>query len=313
LNLQKIAALKWAVSAYIALAGLYVIGNLAAPLGTWTNRIFLSPSVNQSLFWCWFGALGFSQAVFNRRLQPALRIVVGVLVLGAVYVTWMMKRDWISGWLPLLLAVGLCLVVARPKMAVPGGLALLALILLNSQQAAGLVMGGDNAYSLMTRVEAWRTLAGILAANPLFGLGPSNYYWYTQLFPILGYNVTFNSHNNYVDLIAQVGVVGLGFYLWLLWQTGRDVLKAVPLAGDGFERAFLIGCFGGLGATAAAGLLGDWALPFVYNIGMAGFRVSALAWLFMGAAVAVSLRLRGEAREAENQAVLSAAQAETDR
>jgi hypothetical protein len=29
-------------------------------------------------------------------------------------------------------------------------------------------------------------------------------------------------------------------------------------------------------------MLGDWIIPFVYNIGMTGFRASVFAWLFMG-------------------------------
>jgi hypothetical protein len=33
--------------------------------------------------------------------------------------------------------------------------------------------------------------------------------------------------------------------------------------------------------------MGDWVIPFVYNIGMAGFRASVLAWLFMGGLVVI--------------------------
>jgi len=34
-------------------------------------------------------------------------------------------------------------------------------------------------------------------------------------------------------------------------------------------------------------MLADWFLPFVYNIGFAGFRTSALAWMFLGGLVAL--------------------------
>jgi hypothetical protein len=36
-----------------------------------------------------------------------------------------------------------------------------------------------------------------------------------------------------------------------------------------------------------AGMLGDWFLPFVYNIGIAGFRSSILPWLFFGGLVTI--------------------------
>lgn len=33
---------------------------------------------------------------------------------------------------------------------------------------------------------------------------------------------------------------------------------------------------------AAAGMLGDWFLPFVYNIGFMGFKDSYMGWLLLG-------------------------------
>jgi hypothetical protein len=32
-------------------------------------------------------------------------------------------------------------------------------------------------------------------------------------------------------------------------------------------------------------MLGDWILPFFYNIGLTGFRASMLAWIFLGGLV----------------------------
>ncbi len=55
----------------------------------------------------------------------------------------------------------------------------------------------------------------------------------------------------------------------------------------GFARGYVYACLGGLAGTLVAGMLGDWFLPFVYNIGLAGFRASMLGWLFLGGLVAV--------------------------
>jgi hypothetical protein len=33
--------------------------------------------------------------------------------------------------------------------------------------------------------------------------------------------------------------------------------------------------------------LGDWVLPFVYNVGLAGFRSSMIGWIFLGGLVAL--------------------------
>ena len=76
-------------------------------------------------------------------------------------------------------------------------------------------------YSWGTREDAWAIVLKISQVNPLFGLGFSNYYWYTPLFRIRGFAVSFNSHSQYVDLIAEVGVIGLLCFLWIFFETGR--------------------------------------------------------------------------------------------
>ncbi len=40
--------------------------------------------------------------------------------------------------------------------------------------------------------------------------------------------------------------------------------------------------------TMVAAVLGDWVLPFVYNVGFNGFRASVLGWLFLGGLVALA-------------------------
>ena len=37
-------------------------------------------------------------------------------------------------------------------------------------------------------------------------------------------------------------------------------------------------------------MFGDWFMPFVYNVGMDGFRSASLAWFFLGGMVYLSLR-----------------------
>jgi hypothetical protein len=99
--------------------------------------------------------------------------------------------------------------------------------------------------------------------------------------------VQFNSHNQYVDLIAQTGLLGLVCFLWFaaaVGIVGWRLRKQVPA---GFAQAYVYGALGGLVGTLAAGMLGDWVLPFFYNIGLSGFRASVLGWLFLGGLVAL--------------------------
>jgi len=151
----------------------------------------------------------------------------------------------------------------------------------------GVFLGGDNEYSLSTRLEAWQILWQIIRLSPILGVGPANYYSYTTLFSISGYSVSFNSHNNYVDIVAQTGLLGLACFGWFAFEAGRLIWRLRDRMPEGFPRAYIYGTIGGLAGTLVSGMLGDWFLPFVYNVGLEGFRASGLAWMFLGAAVAL--------------------------
>src|SRR5690606_20079349 len=119
------------------------------------------------------------------------------------------------------------------------------------------------------------------------GVGPANYYYYTPLFGIRGYAVQFNSHNQYFDIVLQAGVLGLACVLWFFAAVAQAGWRLRNRVEDGFARAYVYGALGGLVATVASGFLGDWFLPFVYNVSLAGMRSSILAWLFLGGLIAL--------------------------
>jgi O-antigen ligase len=165
----------------------------------------------------------------------------------------------------------------------------LALMVVGALSAVFLWTGlvATDEYSFSTRFEAWSILAQIIRSSPLIGLGFANYYWYTPLFPIRGYAVSFNSHNNYVDIVAQMGLAGLVCFLWLLWEVGWLGWRLRKQAPAGFAQAYVYGALGGLAGMVVAGMLGDWVLPFFYNVGLNGFRSSVIGWLFLGGLVSL--------------------------
>jgi O-antigen ligase len=277
--------LKWMTRLFLGLGAVYIAGRL----GPGMNRILFlySADFQGSLFWTWLVALAFSQAVFNRRLHPGWRAVLGCLALAALYLGLFQRRSWISGWIPPLAALMAILWVARPRLGLLATVIGIIGATTQIQKIISLVMIGDNEYSLMTRLEAWRIVLEIVKVNPVLGLGPANYHNYTPLFPILGWAVQFNSHSQYADLIAQTGLLGLICFIWFFaavaWL-GWRLRRRVP---DGFPRAYVYGALGGLMGTLVAGGLGDWVLPFFYNVGLKGFRASILSWLFLGGLVAL--------------------------
>ena len=147
-------------------------------------------------------------------------------------------------------------------------------------------------YSWGTRLDAWAIIVNIVKANPLLGLGFANYYWITPLFPIRGYEINFNSHNQYLDILAQTGLIGLACFIWFFWEIGRLGWRLRESVPAGFPRAYVYGALGGLAGTIVSSTLVDWVLPFIYNIGLTGFRASILVWLFLGGLVSLEQMYR---------------------
>lgn len=276
-DLRWLSRITWA---FLALGALSVLVRSVLPaLGLPTQNL-LQPV--GPVFYIWLVAMAFSQAIFNRDLHPGWRLALGGLVLVTLYILFFLKFGDKSGWLPSFVCIA-AIIAARSWRA---GLALVPIAALSALYLWTELIGTDE-YSISTRFDAWSIMAQIIKINPVFGLGFANYYWYTPFFPIRGYAVSFNSHNNYVDIVAQMGLVGIACFFWLLYEVGWLGWRLREHAPAGFAQAYVYGALGGLAGMVVAGMLGDWVLPFFYNIGLNGLRSSMLGWLFLGGLVSL--------------------------
>jgi O-antigen ligase len=301
-HVKEMKILVWITWGFLAVGAFYLALNIIPGAGGFSVYFFQSAG---SIFWIWTIVVSFSQAVYNRRLALHWRGLIGLLCLGLVYLA-AQNSDWASGWLPPMVGIVMILLAVDIRFGLIAVLAGVAFAIPNAIQIFNqLAQTGTEAYSWMTRVEAWRIVAEIIKVNPVLGLGPSNYYHYTPLYSILGFYLRFNSHNQYVDLIAQFGLLGLAFYLWLFWELFRLCWRLKSQVEEGFQRAYIYGALGGIAGLLAAGMLGDWVLPFVYNVGTGGFRTSVISWVFLGGAVAIEQMKKTELNDKANSAINS--------
>lgn len=276
-DIRWLERLTWT---FIALGAIYVLGRLFQWGGI--DRIFQIGFSAGSMFWTWLAALTVSQVIFNQRLSLALRLILVGLLFAIFFVAYVQAGSWKSGWIPPLAAVIVIIMLRFRKLAIAFiPLVFIGAIYLSNQSFA------TEQYSLGTRLDAWKIVLEIAKVNPILGLGFANYYWYTPLFSIRGWFISFNSHSQYVDLIAQTGILGLGCFLWLFWETGSVAWRLRDKVQESFARAYVFGVLGGLVGTLVAAALVDWVLPFVYNIGFMGFRSSILAWVFLAGVVSL--------------------------
>jgi O-antigen ligase len=282
--------LEWLTWLFLALGALFIAGWFVPGLGGIASRLFQRGATSNSMFWVWLLALAFSQAWLNRRLHWGWRLALAALVVATLYVALVRSGHWKSGWIPPLVAIAV-IVGLRSWRA---GLALALAGLVQAKDVFSQVIASDE-YSYSTRLDAWKILLEMIKINPVTGFGPANYYWYTPLYRIRGYQVEFNSHNQYIDIVAQTGLLGLACVLWFFWEVARLGWRLRTRVSPGFAEAYVYGALGGLAGTLAAGIFVDWFLPFVYNIGLNGFRGSILPWLFLGGLVSLEQITQGQA------------------
>ncbi len=290
-RIGDIRIIEWMTWLLIGIGGVFVIAVLL-PINDQPLQKIFQRAVFDSMFWTWITTLAFAQAVLNRELKLKWRLLAGLVGASAFYFTLVIRQSWISGWLPALIALGVIALLVKPKWVVLGSVLGMVVLVVIPGALGHIFLGGDNQYSLSTRFEAWQIVLNLVKLNPVLGLGPANYYSLTPLYSIGGYTVNFNSHNNYVDILAQSGILGLMAFFWFAAALGRELWGVLQVATPGFPRAFAYGAFGGFIGTLAAGGLGDWFLPFVYNVGLSGVRSASIAWLMLGAAVAMGEILR---------------------
>jgi O-antigen ligase len=304
-DLRTLQSLTWI---FLVLGALYIVAR-----STSTRIPILVHGGDQSMTHLWILAIALSQGLLNRKLAIVIRILLIGLAGLVLFDGFVLHRNWNSGWVPPLIATGVILWLSKPRLAliltVVGSV--VSVMQLDTIREA-VLFTEHNQYDLLTRNAAWTILWDIIRAEPFLGAGFANYYWYTPLFSILGWNVKFNSHNNYMDLLAQTGVAGFACFAWLMFSVGRLAWRLRGRVRTGFAHAYVIGAIAGLVGTVEAAYQGDWVLPFVYNVGMVGFRSSVLAWIFLGGLIAID-RLQLETNGDRSTAASESANVSTDR
>ncbi|GAB4524240.1 MAG: O-antigen ligase family protein [Anaerolineales bacterium] len=232
------------------------------------------------MFNLWVVVLAFGQAAFNDKLAPWQRGALLVLCAAWMYWGFFLHIDWLAGWLPVYFAVGILVFQRSKRVALALVLLTMLFAVLKSDylQAA---MQREGARSGETRLAAWSVNWLVTKEHWLFGTGPAGYAaYYMSYYPDRG----MATHSNYIDIVSQLGVVGMGIILWLfgtiLW-TGYRLTVRLRGRGDFAE---------GLANAATAGTLacmlimgfGDWLFPFAYTQTIMGYDYAAYNWIFMG-------------------------------
>jgi O-antigen ligase len=233
------------------------------------------------LFSLWFVSLTCAQALFNRKLPFWLRLVLLGLAWIWVYIYFIQRVTWLSGWLPPLAALATISLLKSKRLFLIFLLLMAIYVGLNWDYYVGTVLERETAESGHTRLDAWEHNWRVTGKHILFGVGPAGYaVYYMSYFP----TEAVATHSNYIDVLSQTGIVGLFFHLWFFGALGWIGyrlclrLKGTGNFSEGLANATLAGW---VGCIVAMGL-GDWMLPFVYTQSIAGFDYAVYSWVLLG-------------------------------
>lgn len=289
--------LRWVTVCFLVLSGALTVARLV--WGDWqligrtaTVAIIRAP------YWISLISILGGQLLFNRGMHVRWRWCLLALLFAALYYAFVSERESISTWAPLLVVFGVLLWLRYPRLRWPLVLcALVGPVLLF--QPLYEFAGGDQEWTVSggARLALIRRTIALTRENPLLGLGPASYRHYGFLEPLryekaLWMRASVSAHNNYVDLYAQVGLVGLGLFLWFLFELARLGWRLREIYVEGFAAGYVNGMLAALAGICAAMLLLDWFLPFVYNVGFPGFQASVLLWMFFGGLVSLEAMAR---------------------
>jgi O-antigen ligase len=288
-KIQELIWLKWLTGIMLALGTLAIIGRLfdldGMLDGPYNDSIIAVH--DRGIFSAWVGLLAYSLALFHEKLSYWKRALLLVLLAAWVYYSFILATSWVSGWLPLCLACAILTYMRSRQLFVLAAIIGLIYIAINFNfYWETIVLSEEEEGSGTGRVELWMRNLDHIVKHPLLGMGPAGYAVYNMSYHPEDARST---HNNYFDVAAQTGFVGLLAFLWMfivLIRTGNQT-RNVLRGSRNFEEAFANATVAGAYAALTGMMLGDWILPFAYNQGIAGFDNASYTWLFLGAMISL--------------------------
>ena len=246
---------------------------------------------SKGLFVMWGGVFAYAQLLVNKELSLGRKLFMALTLLGILYYYVVQTSIWLSGWLPLFVAITAVTFFYSRKLFVFMAIVALIVLAFKFDFIYARVVTDNVSEGGLSRLDIWRMNLEHVANHPLFGMGSAGYAAYNMFYHPIDARST---HNNYFDVLAQTGIVGSICFIWLLsrfLQVGLAVQKAF-VGKRNFEEMFALATLGGFFGVVVGMALGDWVLPFAYNQTISGFDNAQYTWIFLGCMVSLYLSTR---------------------
>ena len=152
-------------------------------------------------------------------------------------------------------------------------------------------LGGND----VDRIGLWHSALIVWSKSPIIGVGAGNLVGYMERFSVFSIALVLQgyqqAHNIFLEVLAELGVVGLALFLTfmalVIWRLRRHV-PGRSLAAQHFQAAGLAMVVG----SALMAVVGSGLVPTIASAGWEGIPPVVVCWFFAGAAMAMTLRRR---------------------
>jgi len=280
---RRIRDVKLVLGAYMVVGLVYATGTIfAGPLGLYSNSVILGNrrpqvfgSVSSALgsLILLFACLALGQALYARSGTSRLRWGLLTLVFFIAVIMTFGRESWIALFLSVLLMVGLRIKKWFVLLLLFVPLLLLLIPGVSDFFDPSKVYGAD-------RFKIWLDAIAIWQRSPYFGVGAGNYQFFDLSY---GTDVVGIAHNQYLQVLAEMGVQGLLCLLWLIVAIGRIAFKRFNAATTDMSKALTLAYLGFYVSLLFGGLFTSTFIPSAASGGgTAPFVEASYRWLFFG-------------------------------
>jgi len=157
----------------------------------------------------------------------------------------------------------------------------------------------DTDSSLRRRIAIWKFTIPMIKERPLFGSGIGTFKYNTLRYQakffdqvenrrFYPYGIADKAHNEYLQIVAEVGIFGLGIFLWIIFSYFNHGIKLLKRLKDKYKQGIIIGLMGSVTA-----FLIDSFLWFPLHLPA----TVVLFWLALGLTVVLGLGGKGNTKE----------------
>lgn len=281
---------QWMIGAYLLVGLPYALGSiLAGPLGLYSTQVILgvqrpevfgADSSNLGRLNVLFACLALGLALWSRKGTARL----GFGLLACIYAAGVVMSFGRESWIGLLLAVWV-IVYLRFKSPVALFLPLVILPVLLIMFPTIINFFDPSKVYGADRINIWQDAIAIWQHSPLMGVGAGNFQFFDLTF---GTEIAGVAHNQFLEVLAEMGIQGLFCLLLALLMIGRTVLKRFNITLSSMGKAVSLAYLGYFTALLFATFFTD---SFIQSTSAAGgtgpFIEMSYCWLFLGLVLSI--------------------------